>query len=363
MNILLLTKDNNSGGLGTHVINLGNGLIEKGHNVYIAGPLDKDKTIGRYDSFNGSYLEVNFGSKSLLTHYKNLKKLLKITKVYKLDIIHSHNRITSIYAKLINMINHIPFLWTLHLNNIPSDFIHRHLTFYGEKAVVVSNDLKSFCINKLGIPNDKIHISYNGVYKQDYEQLDEVTINLKKREWNIKPEDKVICILGRIDPVKGHKILLEALSKLNYNNYKVLFAGQELDSAYKHSLEAFIQENRMTQRVEFVGYVKPRDILGISDLMVLPSKNEGFAIVVIESFLMKIPVFRTKTGGYNDVKEYCDGFDTIEELITLLNSFFSDKYIDNNKIENAYEFAIQKCTVESMVDDVENVYKEILSDL
>lgn len=48
-------------------------------------------------------------------------------------------------------------------------------------------------------------------------------------------------------------------------------------------------------------------MLNISDVMVLPSKNEGFGIVCIESFAMKVPIIRTKTGGYSDIIDFCIG--------------------------------------------------------
>ena len=55
------------------------------------------------------------------------------------------------------------FVWSIHLDDISSDYLHRKLTFYGERVICVSTDLKNFCINKLNIPEDRISIVYNGI--------------------------------------------------------------------------------------------------------------------------------------------------------------------------------------------------------
>ena len=42
-------------------------------------------------------------------------------------------------------------------------------------------------------------------------------------------------------------------------------------------------------------------MLNVSDLIVLSSEDEGQAITILESFILRVPVIRTRTGGYEGV--------------------------------------------------------------
>lgn len=63
--------------------------------------------------------------------------------------------------------------------------------------------------------------------------------------------------------------------------------------------------------------------------MVLPSENERFVIVCIEAFAMYVPVIRTKTGEYSDMKNYYIGVN-YGDTCALGKAIF-DEFNDENK--------------------------------
>lgn len=367
MNVLILTKENNQGGLVTHVINLANTLKEQGHHVVAAGP-PADGRPGRFKKLRCEYVPMDFSAKNPRKAAANLKKLCRIIQKRKIDIVHSHNRITSVYAKLACQKENIPFVWTLHLNQIPSGFLHRQFTFYGSRAIVVGAELIPFCVEKLRIPQKDTVLVYNGVYAQDYPVYDVKRKKELRRKWQIQPQDKVIVVLSRLDPVKGHWKVVEAVRRLKEKQrkdgtetaLKVLFTGESMVKGYKRKLKEKIKQYGMERQFVFTGYVKPADILNISDLFVLPSDNEGFSISMIEAFLLHVPVIRTKTGGFADVKEFCYPMKNDKDLAVFLDRFLKGGIDVSVRVQKAYRFAMENGTCNVMAQRVAEVYQEIL---
>lgn len=157
-------------------------------------------------------------------------------------------------------------------------------------------------------------------------------------------------------------MLLKALMLLKTNKkIRVLITGNDLDKGeYRHELERFINGNHLEDRVCFVGYVKPVEILSISDAMVLPSEREGQPIAVIEAFLMKVPVIRTKTGGYEETKDICIGIDNEHQLAKAIEKVIGNRSDLAEMIEDAYNFARLNCTVNVMTEQVQKIYKELI---
>lgn len=360
MNILFLTKENNGGGLVTHIINLANTLTEKGNKAVVIGPLANGKK-GRFEALNCEYISMSLNTKNPVLFRKNIQILKTIVKNKKIHIIHSHNRVTSVYAQLLSKQTGVPFVWTLHLNHIPSNPVSRILTFYGKKAIVVSSDMVSFCVEKLKIRQEDVVVGYNGVYEEKYIPFTEAEKEKIRERYGLRAHQKIIVLLCRLDPVKGHKTMVEALEQLKSDkDYVVLFTGESMVPGYKEELKNLVTEKRLDDHIQFVGYVNPVEILNISDLFVLPSHNEGFSISMIEAFLLRVPVIRTRTGGYEDVKNCIIAMDGAEDLREELERFLDNKLETKDMVERGYAFAMKNCTCNAMAEKVLSIYNEVL---
>ena len=144
------------------------------------------------------------------------------------------------------------------------------------QIVAVSKVVKNFLISSLRVPENKITVIYNG-------------INIAKFEKAVKPsveKEIVFGIIGRLEPVKGHKLFLQALKILHKENLapKVIFAG---DGTEKKALEKYIQSNSL-RNVKFVGPVTDvSGVLKLIDILVVPSIKEGFGLVLLEGLMAR----------------------------------------------------------------------------
>jgi glycosyltransferase involved in cell wall biosynthesis len=261
------------------------------------------------------------------------------------------------------MLTGINFVWTNHLNSIPSDIIHRKLTFYGKKAITVSSDMVPFLNSKLNINKEDIAVVYNALEKEKY-KLPEIEVKKTIRtKFGINASDIVITLLGRLDPVKGHLFLIEAMNKIVLQhpnrNFKLVFTGRGSDE-YKDEMQQLARKYKLNNHIIYTGYTDPAEILSVSDLMVLPSKNEGFPITCVEAFAMKVPVVRTKVGGYSDMKDYCIGveYGDVESLSNAIIEVVTNESLKNNMINNAYSFFNEQLTSDKMARKILKIYGE-----
>lgn len=355
-----MTRYNNDGGVVTHVINLANELVKLHHNVYVMAPLLEGKA-SRYCNLNCIFIPTDFDSKNFA---KVFAKIRETIFTHRIDIIHSHNRNTSIYAEFIYKLYKIPFVWTLHQNNIPASFVYRKLTFPGLRTIVVSSELRNYCIEHFSISDERINTIFNGVQEDNYKiTSEEEKIQLKKKFELNDPTRKIICLLSRLEPRKGHEFLLNSLKLIKSRNFYVLITGNDLDDGtYRKKLEKTVINYNLSDVVRFVGYVNPVEVFSISDAFVLPSRNEGQPIATIEAFLMKCLTIRTKSGGFEDMKELCLGIDygDIKALSEMIEDVLTcpEKY--KELVNRAQSFAQKECTCSAMARKTVGVYEQVL---
>lgn len=361
MNILELSKPFNHGGMAEHVLALSVMLKKLGHHVTVAS--NNGDHLDKLDSSGIEHVELSFTVKNPFGFWVCARKLKKIIKQKKIDIVHCHYRACALYMRYLQVFCRIkvPFVWSNHLFGIPNDYLHKKFTFTGEKVIAVSNELKQNLVQNFDIPDKKIAVVNNGI---DVELLAEPSIDERKKakeEYGVS--GKTVCsVLGRLVPVKGHTVAINVLDKLRERSDLVfLFAGIG-DKDYKEKLVKQIENKNLTDRIIFVGQTDTRKLLSASDVMILPSFKEGFPLSVIESFASKVPVVRTKTSGYDETKDCVVGVEigNADEFATELDKLLSDKEKVKKLTQNAYETVLENWTTEVMTKKILNIYKEVL---
>ena len=192
---------------------------------------------------------------------------------------------------------------------------------------------------------------------------DEEIAELKKK-YDL-PEDKIVlCMHGRIDKVKGIDVLLKALSVLDktlLDKIVVILSGVTENNTYYSEILQLIDSLALQEKVRFSGWITPREILSMSDLCIAPSRREGFPLTAVEVFFLKVPLVRTYTGGYTDMREVCCGIaiDDWQGLSDKIADFVNDRHIYDEMVERAYRFACLNCTLDVMADKTIAVFEGV----
>lgn len=113
--------------------------------------------------------------------------------------------------------------------------------------------------------------------------------------------DQQLIILGRIEEVKGHTYLVNAMPEVIkiFPEVKLLVIGNgtQRELLEQQSASAGIEKN-----ILFLGFQQnPYPFMANSDILVSPSMYESFGLVFIEAFAMKLPVIAFDAPAANEI--------------------------------------------------------------
>jgi len=359
MNVLILSKSLHRGGIETHVLNLAEKLKGNGHVVMVASDNLKEKS--RFDRFGIPVKHIGFLSHSPIAVWRNCHELKRIIRQEHIDIVHCQWRICTLYMEALKRFYGVktPYVWSNHVFSKPSQ-LKRFFTFYGEKAIVSSIDCYEGLIRDYKMPPSDVELIYIGIerekYRNDASGIDELRTRLGLKN------EFVITMLCRLEKIKNHKCMIEALNILvnekHVDNIKCVIVG-EGKREYTDELKSLIEQYKLEDVVIFAGYTESISTLGLTDVMALPSQAEGFPISVIEAFAMRVPVIRTRTGGYTDVKGLCLDMDFNDSagLADRICKVMAGGEEINAMVDRACAFVENNCTSDVMLRKIEEVYQ------
>lgn len=362
MNVLLVSAKVRAGGEAAHVATLAREFMKKGINVSL---LSTDPEGGLTEGIipKENLFFTEFRDHNPVQAARNVMEIKKVLAEHPFDIIHCHGRDNAFAVKMAGPKQ--PYVYTCHSMSMQTDLMHRMLNAPGDAAIAVSEATKEFMIDQLMIPADKITVIENGV---DPDQLTPLAEDDKRwlRTNYLIPEGKIVAAIhGRIDPRKNHVMIGKALAGLpeqERSKFVILCSGSYEVDGYE-PLVARLQELGVLQQFRFIGWCEPRTILGLADVLLAPSLTESFMMSALEGFFMDVPVVRSKTGGYEEMKELCIGIDADdrEGWTEILHRIAVGGTDDMREMTaRAHEEALRRFTAEAMAARVYRVYREVL---
>jgi glycosyltransferase involved in cell wall biosynthesis len=164
-----------------------------------------------------------------------------------------------------------------------------------DAVVAVSHDLKSKLIG-LGISPEKVHVVYRGVDRRRFAPGDRAEA---RRRLGLPDNKRVLVWVGRMVPVKGLDILLEACVQLRSRDVHLhlYLVG---DGPLRASLRAETVAKGLAGMISFIGLVDQDqlpDWYRAADLVVLPSRSEGVPNVLREAKACGTRFVASRVGG------------------------------------------------------------------
>lgn len=168
-------------------------------------------------------------------------------------------------------------------NGVKQDLINYKITSKPLKVLANGN------VNGI----DLLHFSKKEISESDQ-------LNLKK-SLRIDVNDFVFVFVGRLVGDKGINELVEAFSKFQIPNAKLLLVGP-LETDLDPLKEETINEIASNENIISVGFQKDvRPYFAISNALVFPSYREGFPNVVMQAGAMELPCIVSNINGCNEI--------------------------------------------------------------
>ena len=182
-------------------------------------------------------------------------------------------------------------------------------------------------------------------------------VTLPDRTTSLNGTENRILFLGVLIRRKGAEDLIRSFAKAKPEKWRLVLAGAGPEEEHLKSLSA---ELKVADRTDFPGWIdgeRKRELLESSQILVLPSYNEGLPIAILEAMSYGLPVISTDVGdipacvknGENGIL-FAPG-DT-EALAEALSKLTSDKEIWEKYSRNARD------TVEKDFDE-NHFYRQI----
>lgn len=300
------------------------------------------------------------------------------------DIVHAQD-VVSAYGLLMNRYyRNVPIVITLHGYVVDEMKLRYGLTdmylkwvrmieetaFDGAVAIVVpSRERYDYISREYPRLLPKAKIIYNGVDTDRFKPVSEAERAKLRQEYGLRVDIPVVVYIGRLDPIKGIRCLVEAIEKIEEGVYQFVFVGSGSDV----SLIKRLAEVRSD--VRYLGVLDNDDIwqiYALSDVFILPSIalegiKEGLPLSLIEAMASGNIVIITPVGGMEEVVE--DGVSGIFIKEKDANDIVEKlRYVRDNLVElrssmsiSARERVVKYYSLDAHVDKVVNLYKEILA--
>lgn len=267
---------------------------------------------------------------SILGMFDYLLQIFQLIIKYKVKLIISHHRRTTLLAGILSKLFSIQMVHYAHYYS----FNNKYLKYFCGKFIAVSNAIKENLINNYKINPKQIQVIYNGVNNfKDTEKCIEF-INTFKFDKNIIN----IGIVGRLTELKGHMYLLEAINDLKNATssiFKLYIVGDgELYASIKYKLH----QNNLEDFIELVGfYDGAPSLMFLFDIIIQPSLSEGLPFTVLEALNTESLII------VSDIKPHIEIFDNTyslyckpKDVSSIVNSLKKAINILDLKKENEY---------------------------
>jgi len=272
----------------------------------------------------------------------SLGKTIKFIRYLKPDLVISTSYMVNtvmLLAKLLLKRSERPEMW-MREPNTPGrsiHFLHRFFLkkFYKYADCVIAQTpcMKQQITRFYKLSPDKVKVLYNPIDK------DLIKNSVEEFDNPFDPGYINLLAIGRLAKQKGFDWLLEGLHKLvqHSNKYRLHIIGE---GPWKDNLKSLIDKYELNSVVSLQGEKdNPFVYLKYADLLISPSRWEGFSNVIPESIFLGTPVVVSETSSYlhDIIKSPVNGsvipVGDIDQLVRSIQNV--EKYrIDKELIKN-----------------------------
>jgi glycosyltransferase involved in cell wall biosynthesis len=337
-------------GLAHYALVLAQGLKAKGHEVFVSA------TPGEKPWHKAHRL----GLKTLpLVSLKGLGPLRRFVREHGIHVINAHTGSTHSLAVAAALGQKVAVVRTRSdarvLRCRPGGrFLYKHT----QRVIAAAGYIRDSFLKELKLPPKKVVTIYQGLPVEDFVP-------------SPFPKAPVIGIVARLDPVKGHRYLLEALSilKATYPGLRLRVIGQE-ENIKVHDLQAIAARLRVNDQVDFVGFqVDVAKAMGECTIGAIPSiGSEAVSRVALEWMASGRPVVAAKVGCLPEIVQPKDTGWLVEPkdapaLAAALAKLLHDPAKAEVMGNNARAVARERFTLETFIDKTLAVYKAAIGEL
>ena len=290
------------GGSCTHTVMLCKGLSESGFRVMLAGPLPENGYVKNHLSEIGvPYNPVALRGRS---DFRSVARLIKMVNREHIDIVHTHCQNADFLGGIAARLAGARLLVTTIHGLIPEAEDMRKLAYLvslrllPDHLIAISESVRQRGIS-LGLDPKRITTILNA---SETGIAGRVRASAEVRSSiGVGGDEFLLACVGVLDPSKGTETAIRALPFVvaRHPKTRLLIIG---DGKLRPTLEALCMDLRIAGRVSFLGHRGDvPDLMNASDIVVNPSRMEGFGRVNTEAMALGKPVVCSDIPAFREI--------------------------------------------------------------
>merc|ERR1719281_530057 len=163
--------------------------------------------------------------------------------------------------------------------------------FVADKVIAVSGRFKGEIMGEYNVPESKVWVVPNGIQCKQYDGM--IDCGEVKGKYGVGPMDPMILFVGRMSGgLKGSDLIVEAMPSIlqAHGGAKAVFVG---DGDAKMHCDHRSKELGVDGSCRFLGPKSGQELIDMykaCDMVIVPSRNEPFGLIVLEAWAAGKPV-------------------------------------------------------------------------
>lgn len=315
--VLQVIPELESGGAERTTVEIAGAVIKAGGRALVA--TRGGRLVKEIEALNGRVIAMPVHSKNPLTILANRRRLLRLIKEEKVDIVHVRSRAPAWSALWAARTAGVPVVATYHgayRAKTPLKRLYNSAMVRADLVIANSEFTKDAICSQFVVDSEKLLVIPRGADLSMFYPgaASPAHTGALALDWGLDPDEKCCRVLlpARLTPWKGHECAIEAcavFARLMAANHdgtgqplklRIVFAGDAQGKrGFEAALRKLIAERGVRDMINLVGHCANMSMAySWADIVIAPStRPEAFGRVAVEAAAMGRPVIATDHGG------------------------------------------------------------------
>ncbi|MCA9392596.1 MAG: glycosyltransferase family 4 protein [Candidatus Omnitrophica bacterium] len=360
---MLLTTHLNAGGITSYLQTLCRGLTADGHGVWLVS--SGGERAGDFQAMGCRLVTRDIKTKSEVSPkiYAVLGELKDIILREKIEVLHAHTRITQVMAAWLRRMSGRPNIATCH-GFFKTRWNRRLFPCWGIRTIAISEPVVRHLTGDFRCPPETVKLIPNGIdLERFFVAADEDRTACRERHG--LGDEPVVGIIARLSDVKGIDILIETIPRVKERipEVKLVIMGEGRE---EQALKDLVRQRHLEGTVRFFSGVDDMALcLNMFDVFVMPSRQEGLGLSVLEAQACGLCVVASRVGGLVSIIEDGEtGFLVDPEdpavLAARITAVLTDDFTRRKVGRQARARVGEHHAASRMVAETVKVYREVI---
>ncbi|MGE0109817.1 MAG: glycosyltransferase family 4 protein [Bdellovibrionales bacterium] len=300
-----------TGGAEQAVVDIAAALHKRGDRALIVS--SGGRRVEEVERLGGLHITKPVNTKNPLKIIQHAFWLAYLIRQESVDLVHVRSRAPAWSAYLACQMTKRPFVTTFHAAYNFSCRIkksYNRVMARGVRVIAISDYIADHIKSHYHLPDERVVVINRGIDVALYARaaVTEARRDALRVAWNLPHKEQMSVVLfpARLSPIKGHKLIIEAMALLKKEGTALpllLFVGDDQGrTSYSQSLRDMIAKEGLEDHVRLVGpCADMAAAYSLADLVLTPSQvPEGFGRTPVEAMALGVPVIASNIGATKD---------------------------------------------------------------